>query len=55
MKTAKTRKDQINKSNYMSDEAFAHLKKAMEDAVAFERGKRRDLKVTKIQARVNRS
>jgi putative transcriptional regulator len=34
----------------MSDEAFADLKEAMEDAVAFEHGKRRDLKVTKIQA-----
>jgi hypothetical protein len=33
----------------MSDEAFAHLKQAMEDAVAFERGKRGDLKVTRIQ------
>jgi hypothetical protein len=32
----------------MSDEAFADLKKAMEDALAFERGKR-DLKVTRIQ------
>ena len=34
----------------MSIEAFADLKKAMEDALAFERGKRRDLKVTRIQA-----
>jgi hypothetical protein len=44
MKTAKTRKVQTSKTNYMSDEAFADLKKAMEDAVAFERGKRRDLR-----------
>ena len=34
----------------MSDEAFADLKGAMEDALAFERGERRDLKVTRIQA-----
>jgi DNA-binding transcriptional regulator YiaG len=33
----------------MSDEAFADLKEAMEDALAFERGKRRDLKITRIQ------
>ncbi|MGH9906002.1 MAG: hypothetical protein ACRD8U_10540 [Pyrinomonadaceae bacterium] len=33
----------------MSDEAFADLKAAMEDAVAFELGERRDLKVTRIQ------
>jgi putative transcriptional regulator len=50
MKTGKTRKVQINKTNYMSAEAFADLKEAMEDALAFERGKRRDLKVTRIQA-----
>jgi putative transcriptional regulator len=50
MKTGKTRKVQTNKTNYMSDEAFAELKGAMEDALAFERGKRHDLKVTKIQA-----
>src|SRR6185503_1457313 len=50
MKRGKTRKVQTNKSNYMSDEAFADLKEAMEDALAFERGKPRDLKVTRIQA-----
>jgi putative transcriptional regulator len=50
MKTGKTRKVQINKTNYMSNEAFADLKDAMEDALAFERGKRRNLKVTRIQA-----
>lgn len=51
MKTAKTRKgQQTNKTNYMSDQAFAGLKEAMEDARAFERGKRRNLKVTRIQA-----
>ena len=50
MKAGKTRKVQTNKSNYMSDEAFADLKEAMVDAVAFERGKRGDLKVTRIRA-----
>jgi len=50
MKTAKTRKAQTNKTNYMSDEAFADLKEALGDALAFERGKRRNLKVTRIQA-----
>jgi len=39
-----------NKANYMSDEAFADLKEAMEDALAFERGERRNLKLTRIQA-----
>lgn len=50
MKRGKTRRVQTNKTNYMSEEAFAELKEAMEDAFAFERGKRRDLKVTRIQA-----
>jgi hypothetical protein len=50
MKTAKTRKAQPNKTNYMTDEAFADLKEAMEDALAFERGKSRNLKVRRIQA-----
>ena len=50
MKKGKTRKSQTNKTNYMSDEAFAELKEAMEDALAFEKGKRRDLKITRIQA-----
>ena len=34
----------------MGDEAFSDLKDAMEDALAFERAKRGDLKVTRIQA-----
>ena len=50
MKTARTRKVQTNKTNYMSDEAFADLKEALEDALAFERSKRRELKVTRNQA-----
>ncbi|HEX7330873.1 MAG TPA: type II toxin-antitoxin system MqsA family antitoxin [Pyrinomonadaceae bacterium] len=49
MKRGKTRKSQTTKSNYMSDEAFAELKEAMEDALAFEQGKRRELKITRIQ------
>lgn len=49
MKTAKTQKTQTNKKNYMSDEAFADLKEAMEDALAFEQGKRRDLKITRVR------
>ncbi len=50
MKATKTRKVQTNKANYMSDEAFADLKGAMEDVLAFERGERRNLKVSRIQA-----
>ena len=50
MKAAKTRKVQTNKTNYMSDEAFATLKAAMENAFAFEHGQRRDLRVTRIQS-----
>jgi putative transcriptional regulator len=51
MKTAKrVRRVQTNKTNYLSDEAFADLKEAMEDALAFERGRRPDLKVTRIRA-----
>jgi len=33
----------------MSDNAFADLKIAFEDALAYERGERKDLKVTQIQ------
>lgn len=33
----------------MSDEAFGDLKEVLEGALAFERGERRDLKVTRIQ------
>lgn len=50
MKTRKSRKVQTNKTNHISDEAFGDLKAAMVDALAFERGKRRDLKVTLIKA-----
>lgn len=50
MKAKRPRKTQTNKSNYMSDDAFAHLKEALDGALAFERGQRRDLKVKRIQA-----
>jgi len=50
MKATKTRKGQTNKRSYMSDEAFADLKEAMEGALGFERGERSNLKVTRLQA-----
>lgn len=50
MKATRTRKIQTNKANHMSDEAFGDLKEALEGALAFERGERRDLKVTRLQA-----
>lgn len=34
----------------MRNGAFSDLKEAMQDAVAFERGERRNLKVSRIQA-----
>ena len=33
----------------MSNEALADLKQALEDAFAFERGERRELRVTRIE------
>lgn len=45
---AKAQKGKISKSNYMSDEAFADLKGAVEDALAYERGGRKDLRVTRV-------
>jgi putative transcriptional regulator len=50
IKATRARQAQTNKANYMSDEAFADLKEALEGALAFERGGRGDLKVTRIQA-----
>ena len=38
------------RQRHMNDEAFALFKEALEDVLAFERGERRDLKVTRIQA-----
>lgn len=37
------------RTNRMSDNAFADLKIALEDALAYERGERKDLNVTQIQ------
>src|SRR5258705_12914285 len=48
--TKSTRKLQGKKTEYVSDEAFADLKEALEEALAYERGERRDLKVTRIQS-----
>jgi|GEM_PF-5240300 len=48
MKAAsKERKIQMTR-NYMSDEAFAELKAAMEDALAFQRGNRLELVLTRM-------
>lgn len=41
--------NRMDKTNYMNAEAFAELKKALEDALAFERGERRDLHVDRIR------
>ena len=51
MKAAKPRPVRTKNTNYMSDEAFADLKKAMVDALAFERGVRRDLHVMRVEAK----
>ena len=49
MKTAKrTRSVQTNKTDCMSDVAFADLRKPLEAALAFERGERSALHVTRI-------
>lgn len=45
---AKARKTKISKSDYMSDEAFADLKGAFEDALAFERRESKSLRVTRV-------
>ena len=51
MKAAtRSNKTRANKTNYMSDDAFAELKEAVKDALAFERGERRNLHITRIQA-----
>lgn len=50
-KTARrTRRVPTNKVNYMGAEAFADLNEALVGALAFERGKRRNLHVTRIWA-----
>jgi len=45
---ARALKAKAGKKNYMSDEAFGELRGALEDALAYERGERRDLKVTRV-------
>ena len=47
-KTLVQRPDQ--QSNGITHEAFANLTQALEDALAFERGKLRDLRVTRVQS-----
>ncbi len=41
-------KGRTNRTRYMSDDAFANLQKALEAALAFERGEHRDIKVTRV-------
>jgi hypothetical protein len=41
--------DQTTKATCITPEAFADLKKAFEDALAFERDERRNLNLTRIQ------
>jgi hypothetical protein len=49
MKAKDSPKTQTNKTTYMSGEAFGDLKEALEGALAFERGERRDLNLRRIQ------
>jgi hypothetical protein len=44
-----TSKEKPKGNEYMGDKAFADLKGALEDALAFERCERSNLKVTRIQ------
>jgi hypothetical protein len=51
MKISKSRdsqKAQTKKTTYMSDKTFVGLQQALEDALAFERGDRRDLSVRRF-------
>ncbi len=43
-------KDRVDRTTYMSDEAFADFKEALEEALAFERGEQRNLRVSGIRA-----
>lgn len=47
--SVRSRKTKTNKSNYMSEQAFAGLKAALEGALAYEQGEGRDLHVTRIR------
>jgi hypothetical protein len=44
------RRAQRNNATYMSDKKFADLKQALKDVLAFERGERRGLTVTRIES-----
>ncbi len=45
-----THKVQEKKTEYISDHAFGDLKEALDGALVFERGEKRDLQVTRIRA-----
>ena len=49
MKAKDSPKTQMKKASHMSGEAFADLKQALEGALVFERGERRELRVTRIE------
>jgi hypothetical protein len=50
MKAKDSSKGHRYKKTYISDEAFADLKQALEDVLAFERGEHRGLKITRIKS-----
>lgn len=45
---AKAPKTKVSKTNYMNDKAFLDLQAALEDALEFERGRAKELHVTRI-------
>lgn len=49
MKAKGSPKVHTSKTKYVSDEAFANLKHALQEALAFERGERQSLRVTRIE------
>lgn len=49
MKAKDSPKAHRNKATRMSDEAFGELKQALEEALAYERGDRRELRVSRIE------
>jgi hypothetical protein len=49
MKAKDSSKARRNKATHMRDEAFADLKQALEGALAFERGERRELRVRRTE------
>jgi hypothetical protein len=49
MKAKGSPKVQAKKTKYMSDEAFADFRQALKDTLAFERGERRSLRITRIE------